>query len=56
MGKEQKNYSRSYGRLEGICFAIKFYHKLLDYTDLCAPFVVSSFLEATKKLSLHNIA
>ena len=32
----------------------KFYHKLLGFTDFCAPFVVSSILEAAKRLSVHK--
>ena len=32
----------------------KFYHKLLGFTDCCAPFVVSSILEAAKRLSVHK--
>ena len=48
----QKDYS--FPKIECICFAIKFYHKLLDYTDPCSPFVASSSLEAAKRLSVHK--
>ena len=44
----------SFLKIEGIYFAIKFYHKLLVYTDPCCPFVVYSILEAAKRLSVHK--
>ena len=44
----------SFLKIEGIYFAVKFYHKLLGYTDPCCPFVVYSILEAAKTLSVHK--
>ena len=41
-------------KIEGIHFAIKFYHKLLGYTGPCSPFVVSTILEAAERLSVHK--
>ena len=44
----------SFLKIEGIYFAVKFYPKLLGYTDPCCPFVVCSILEAAKRLSVHK--
>ena len=41
-------------KIEGKYFTITIYHKLLRYTNLCAPFVVSSIFEAAKRLSVHK--
>ena len=51
MNSVQKDYSLP--KIEGLYFAIKFYYKLLGYTDPCSPFVLSTFLEAVRKLSVH---
>ena len=48
----QKDYS--FPKIEGIYFAIKFYHKFLGYTDPSIPFVVSTILEAAERLSVHK--
>ena len=44
----------SFPKIEGIYVTIKFYYKLLGYTDPCSPVVVPSILEAAKRLSVHK--
>ena len=45
----------SFTKIEGIFYSIKFYHKLLGYSDPCADFAVISMLEAAKRICCHKV-
>ena len=44
----------SFPKMEGTYFFINLCHKFLGYTGPCAPFVVFSISEATKRLSVNK--
>ena len=45
----------SFTKIEGIFYSIKFYHKLLGYSDPCGDSMVISMLEAAKRICCHKI-
>ena len=45
----------SFPKIEGVYYAIKFYHNMLGYEDPCKNLIVVNMLEAAKRICNHSV-